>query len=147
MLKMFFFVILLLTSHLVMARHESKSQKEEHIPVNELQEEGYELGEVNNRIKVRSVSNWQRLNSQYVLVEGKSKKNSRLIKFKRNCVRSKSATFVYEVRNGTLTNLDIIKVVDYPFGIRKVCIIDEIYQLDFVGKPNKKKKDNKEKTS
>ena len=104
------------------------------MPTAELLEKGFEVGDVNNRIRTSQVSQWKRLNSQYVLVEGKSKKNSSLIKFKRKCARSKSATFVYNVHGSTLTNLDVISVVDYPIGIRKVCIIDEIYKLNLVEK-------------
>ncbi len=110
---------------------ETTSNKDE-LPVNRLLEKGFSVGEVSNRILVRNVDQWRRIDSKYVLVEGRSKKNSSLIEFKNDCARSKHATFVYEVRGSTLTNLDIVKIVDYPIGIRKVCIIDKIYDLDII---------------
>ena len=79
--------------------------------------------------RTRGTSNWKVLDQKNVLIKGVGKKNHYLIEFKNRCTKSKSSAFKYETHNGVLTHLDVVSIFEYPFGIRKVCMIEKIYAL------------------
>lgn len=103
-------------------------------PVATVMDRGYKLGDEVKRISHYSISGWQYVSDQAVILPGRPGTDY-LVLLRNRCHSLRSTDVIgftgapSAAINTTLTNFDAIVTYDHPRAFEEKCYIDKMYQL------------------